>query len=48
MQQFWGDPESGNLNLESHCLALATAKKTLDENRFKHALKTTECTPSNF
>ena len=32
MQRFLGDPESGLLNLEAHCLALAIAKKTLDEN----------------
>ena len=48
MQQFLGDPESGDLDLRSHCLALAIAKKTLDNNRFKHANKTTNCTPSNF
>ena len=41
MQQFLGDPETGHLDLESHCLALAIAKKTLDDNRFKHAQKTT-------
>ena len=34
MQHFLGDPESGKLNLETHRLALAIAKKTLDENRF--------------
>ena len=37
MQQFLGDPESGCLDLKSHPLALAIAKKTLDENTFKHA-----------
>ena len=31
---FLGDPNSGMLNLETHRLALAIAKKTLDENRF--------------
>ena len=31
---FLGDPDSGMLNLETHRLALAIAKKTLDENRF--------------
>ena len=36
MQQFLSDPDFGNLDLKSHCLALAIAKKTLDENRFKH------------
>ena len=34
-----GGPEYGHLDLESHHLALAIAKKTLDENRFKHAQK---------
>ena len=48
MQQFLGDPESGHLDLKSHCLALAITKKILDENRFKHAQKTTNCTPHNF
>ena len=48
MQQFLGDPESGHLDLKSHCLALAIAKKTLDENRFNHAQKTTNCSPPNF
>ena len=32
MQCFLGDPNSGMLNLETHRLALAIAKKTLDEN----------------
>ena len=40
MQHFLGDPESSMLNLETHRLALAIAKKTLDENRFKTAQKT--------
>ena len=39
MQHFLGDPDSGMLNLETHRLALAIAKKTLDENRFKMAQK---------
>ena len=34
MQCFLGDPDSGRLHLETHRLALAIAKKTLDENRF--------------
>ena len=34
MQHFLGDPDSGMLNLETHRLALAIAKKTLDANRF--------------
>ena len=41
MQRFLGDPESGLLNLEAHHLALAIAKKTLDENCFRTAQKTT-------
>ena len=40
MQHFLGDPDSGMLNLETHRLALAIAKKILDENRFKTAQKT--------
>ena len=34
MQCFLGDPYPGMLNLETHRLALAIAKKTLDEKRF--------------
>ena len=34
MQHFLVDPDSGMLNLETHRVALAIAKKTLDENRF--------------
>ena len=41
LQRFLGDPESGLLNLEAHHLALAIAKKTLDENGFRTAQKTT-------
>ena len=40
MQCFLGDPDSGMLNLETHRLALAIAKKTLDENRFTATQKT--------
>ena len=40
MQCFPGDPDTDMLNLETHRLALAIAKKTLDENRFKTAQKT--------
>ena len=47
MQWFLGDPDSGCLDLKSHCLALATVKKTLDENEFKHAQKMTYHTPPN-
>ena len=36
---FW-DPDFGMLNLETHRLALAIAKKTLDENRFTATQKT--------
>ena len=41
MQCFLGDSESGRLNLETHQLTLAIAKKTLDENHFKNAQKIT-------
>ena len=34
MQHFLGDPGLGKLHLETHRLALAIAKKTLDEDRF--------------
>ena len=40
MQHFLGDPDSGKLNLETHRLALAIAKKTLDENRLTTTQKT--------
>ena len=40
MQYLLGDPNSGMLNLETHRLALAIAKKTLDENRFTATQKT--------
>ena len=40
MQSFLGDPDSGMLNLETHRLSLAIAKKTLDENRFPATQKT--------
>ena len=43
-----GDPDSGMLNLEAHCLALAITKKTLDENCFRTAQKTTDRQPSSF
>ena len=48
MQQFLSDPDSGYLGLKSHHLALTIAKKTLDENKFKHAQKMTNCTLPNF
>ena len=40
MQHFLGDPDSDKLNLETHRLALAFAKKTLDKNRFTATQKT--------
>ena len=40
MQHFLRDPDSSMLNLETHKLALAIAKKIFDENRFKRAQKT--------
>ena len=40
MQHFLGDPDSGKLNLETHRLALAIAKKALDKNRFTATQKT--------
>ena len=40
MQHFLGDPDSGKLNLETHRLALAITKKTLDKNRFTATQKT--------
>ena len=48
MQHFLGDPDSRMLNLETQRLALAIAKKTLDENRFITAQKTMEQTPPSF
>ena len=33
MQHFLGDPDSGKLNLETHRLTLAIAKKTLDKKQ---------------
>ena len=48
MQCFLGDPESGQLILENHRLALAIVKKTLDGNCFRNAQKTTDRKPSSF
>ena len=48
MQHFLGDPESAKPNLEHHCLALAIAKKTLDESHFRNAQKTTNRKPPSF
>ena len=48
MQQFIGDQDSEMLNLGAHRLALAIAKKTLDENHFKTAHKTMDRTPPSF
>ena len=40
MQCFLGDHDLGKLNLETHRLALAIAKRTLDKNRFTATKKT--------
>ena len=40
MQHFLGDPDSGKLHLETHRLALAIAKETLDKIRFTATQKT--------
>ena len=48
MQCFLGDPDLGKLHLETHRLALAIAKKTLDENRFSTTQKTTSQTDPTF
>ena len=48
MQRFLGDPDSKLLNLEAHHLTLAIAKKTLDENHFRTAQKTTNSEAPSF
>ena len=48
MQWFLGDPDSGLLNLKAHQLALAIAKKTLDENHFRTSEKTMDRKPPPF
>ena len=50
MQEFLGNPESSLLSVEAHChcLALAIAKKTLDENCFRTAQKTMDGEPPSF
>ena len=48
MQCFLGDPESRKLNLKHHHCTLAIAKKTLDENHFRNAQKTTDRKPASF
>ena len=48
VQHFLGDPESRRFNFGSHCLALAIAKKTPDENHFKTTQKTTDKKPPSF
>ena len=48
VQHFLGDPESGKLNLENHHLTLVIAKKTLDDNHFRNAQKTTDRKPPSF
>ena len=42
MQFFLSDPDLGHLNMEIYHMTLAIAKKTLDENRFRNAQKTTD------
>ena len=42
MQHFLSDPDSECLSLQMHHLALAIAKKTLDETRFRNAQKITD------
>ena len=48
MLQFLGKPDSGLLNLEAHHLALAIAKKTLDENHLRTAQETVDREPPSF
>ena len=48
MQQLLGDLYSGMLNLEAYRLALAIAKKTLDENCFRTAQETMDRQPPSF
>ena len=48
MQWFLGDQQSGLLNLETHWLALAIVKKTLDEKHFRTAQKTMDRIPTSF
>ena len=48
MQQFLGDPDSRMIHLEAHRLALAIAKKTLDENHSKTAQKAMDRQPPLF
>ena len=43
--EYGGDPESGLLNAEAHHLAIAIARKTLDENHFRTAQKTMDREP---
>ena len=48
LQHSLGDPESGQINLENHCLALAIAKKTLGGICFRTAQKNTNRKPLTF
>ena len=48
LQWILGDPDSGMLNLETHRLVLAIAKRNLDENQFKTAQKTMDRIPPSF
>ena len=43
-----GDPDSGLLNLETHRLASAITKKTLDKNHFRAAQKTMGRQPPSY
>ena len=48
IHQFLGNPESGLLNLKTHQLALAIAKKTLHGNCFRTAQKAINRAPPSF
>ena len=48
MQWSLSNLDSTWLNLKLHYLIVAIAKKTLDENRFKNAQKTTDCPAPDF
>ena len=48
MQCFLSNSDSGHLNLEMHHLALAIAKKILDENMLRNAQKAEDHPAPNF
>ena len=48
MQQFLGDQDLEIFNVDAQRLALEIAKKTLDENHFRSAKKTTDRQPPSF